>query len=211
MLFIPLVGVPTILLTRLLAWLYQPGLFDGTLPTISKTAAFAPGSLLFTPGMTLVAGAIVLAWPVAHGVNARAIAQRPAAQARGLTMLNRAALAAGITAGIALGALSIVTLEVHDPAHVELSKLFFGAQILALLIDGSLSLRLDAGAQARKRLCLAVAASAFVFLLAFLVKDADALADSMVVRWIYVGSESLVCVLMLCYSLTYLRDLPRPQ
>jgi phosphatidylglycerophosphate synthase len=204
--FIPLVGIPTILLTRLLAWIYHPALFERTVPTVSKTAAFAPGSFVFTAGMTLAAAAIVLAWPIVHARNARAIA---AGGARGLVLLNRAALAAGMTAGFALAALAIVTLEVNDPAHVGLSKLFFGAQVLALLFDGALSLRLDPAARARTRVCLAVAASALVFLVAFLVKDADALAQSRAVRWIYVGSESVLCILLLCYSLTYLGDFRR--
>ena len=214
---IPAVGVPTILLARLLAWIFEPRLFDGTLPTISKTAAFAPASMVFTTGMTLVGAAIVLAWPIAHAFNARSIARLAAGG--GLAFLNGAALAAGVAAGLALAGLAIITLKVNDPAHMGLSKVFFGAQMLALLFDATLAGRLDALARtrreppatlalrAREGLGLAASACALVFLVFFLGKDAAVLPYPMLVRWIYVGSESALCILLLCYPLTYLRDM----
>lgn len=168
--------------------------------------------------MTLVALCIILAWPVAHALNRRAI-ERIAGHSgmrRSLDRLNGASALAGTTAGGALGALAIVTLETHDGLHVLLSKVFFGAQVLALICDSLLAQRLrrlsrpaamPAGTGARLPICVAVLLLAAYFLFMFFAKDSGLIADRMMVRWLYVGSENLLCGLLLLYSLTYLSSL----
>ena len=223
---IPVIGVPVILLTRLLSWLYQPRLFDATLPTISKTAAYAPASWLFTPGMTLVAVAIVLAWPISYLLNRREILKlvTTSTAAVRLGILNAVTMLFGIIAGLSLGGLAIINLEVHDPTHMLLSKIFFGMMVLALLCDSLLAQRLGkyalpaanaisnpmpAGMNLRYPICLMVSLSAIFFLFMFLTKDTGLIPYPMLERWLYVGSETILCILLLLYSLSYLPLLQR--
>jgi uncharacterized membrane-anchored protein YitT (DUF2179 family) len=223
---IPVIGIPVVLLTRLLAWLYQPQLFESTLPTISKTAAYAPASWLFTPGMAIVAIAIVLAWPISYLLNRREILRlvTSSTAAVRLGILNAMSMLFGIIAGLSLGGLAIIHLEVHDPTHMLLSKIFFGMMVLALLCDSLLARRLGkyalptanvisnpapAGMNLRYPICLMVSLSAIFFLFMFLTKDTGLIPHPMLVRWLYVGSETILCILLLLYSLSYLPLLRR--
>lgn len=222
---IPVIGIPVILLTRLLAWLYQPQLFETTLPTISKTAAFAPASFLFTPGMSLVSIAIVLAWPISYLLNRREIFRLVTASTAAvrLDLLNAMTMLFGIIAGLSLGGLSIIHLEVDSSIHMLLSKIFFGMMVLALLCDSLLAQRLGrytmptadslnvtpAGMNLRYPICLLTSISAIAFLFMFLTKDTDLIPYPMLVRWLYVGSESALSIFLLLYSLSYLPLLRR--
>ena len=223
---IPVIGIPVILLTRLLAWLYQPQLFEATLPTISKTAAYAPASWLFTPGMALVAVAIVLAWPISYLLNRREmlrlVTSRTAAVRLGI--LNAMTMLFGIIAGLSLGGLAIIHLEVHDSTHMLLSKIFFGMMVLALLCDSLFAQRLGkyallaanantnpthVGMNLRYPICLMVSLSAIFFLFMFLTKDTGLIPYPTLERWLYVGSETILSILLLLYSLSYLPLLQR--
>lgn len=217
---IPAIGIPAILLTRLLSWLYQPQLFNGTLPSISKTAAYSPGSWLFTPAMTLVAAAIVIAWPISYMLNRREILKLvpPGTDTMRLGILNAITMLLGMTAGLALGGLSIIHLEVNSPTHMLLSKIFFSTMILALFSDCLLAQRLGkyastaaarspntpGGMGLRYPICLLVFIWGLFFLFMFLIKDTELIPHPMLVRWLYVGSESILCILLLLYSLSYL-------
>lgn len=150
---IPAIGIPVVLLTRVAAWLYRPELFEGTLPSISKTAAFAPGAWIFLIGMSAVALCVVLAWPIGHMLNrwdiSRVSAGRPVAL--GLAVMNLMGTLLGICAGLALGALAIITLEVSDPTHVMLSKIFFGTKVTAILLNATLGVWIGRYANAGER------------------------------------------------------------
>lgn len=213
---IPAIGMPTIVLTRLLAWWHQPQLFATTLPSVSKTAALAPGSWVFATGMLLVAGCSILAWPIFRMLNRRAIRSlAPAAAAPSIERLNSAAALAGVTAGCALGALAVITLEVYDALHMLLSQLFFSALVLALLCDALVAQRLPAAPawmRARLAVCGAVVLFAVVFLFMYVTKDSGLIAERMLVRWLYVGAENLLCLALGAYPLIYLPALsPSPR
>jgi hypothetical protein len=220
---IPALGIPVVLLTRIAAWVFRPELFVGTLPSISKTAAFAPGTWIFTSGMSVVALCVVLAWPIGHMLNQRDLARfRGQMRSRGgLEWMNLAGTLLGICAGLALGALAIITLEIHDPVHVALSKIFFATKVVAIGLNATVGWRIGryaigaalplAEVEWRGRLWMSmiIATLAVCFLVLFVTKDYALGTPEMVVRWMYVGTENLLCFLLLSYSLTYLPTVRR--
>ena len=217
LLAISLVGIPTVLVVRIIAYIEHPDLFIGTLPTISKTAAFAPGTQIFAIGMTCAAICIIIAWPLAWLVNRRNIERFTDAGYERWLLYSGATLAtlSGIVAGVMLAALANVSLEDNDPQHVAFSWGFFISQVVAFIIDTIVALRLRARSRRfgygyplihlnfKPRLTIAISLLALLFLVIYLTKGIAPLDDSMAVRHLYVTTEYLLAVLCLYYPTAY--------
>jgi hypothetical protein len=96
-------GVSTVVITRILLYVYHPEYFMHT-PGITKAAAFAPGSYIFSAGMTVVSACTVIAWVLIFKLNIRKIdlAHLGVVKSTLCRILNICACIFGITAGICL-------------------------------------------------------------------------------------------------------------
>lgn len=211
---VSIVAIPTVLITRALAQMYHPELYIDTLPTISKAAAFPPGSTVFAIGMTFASVCIVLGWGC-YWVAGRwhiAAPHTPTSEQGWLQAAFGLATLLGIAAGLFLGGLSNISLEDNDPLHVLLSKLFFATQVTAFLIDTVILLRLRRHATpgmapahgGRLYLTPAIVLLSLAFLATFLFKGTGGFTDTMLMRRIYTGSELVVAICCLLYPLTVL-------
>ena len=130
-------GVPLIISTRIIFYIYHPEYFINRLPSISKTAAYTPGSYLFYPGMTFVSLCILVTWTYIYQLNKDRISHFSTDDNNHLLLhlTNSLATILGVSAGIFLGFLSIISLETDDPLHILLSILFFSCLILSFIFD----------------------------------------------------------------------------
>ena len=213
MLLVFIVGVPIILATRWVFFVHDPAIFERTSPSISKTAAYAPASYLFTAGMVVTAVFLIISWYIARRVISWCIdSLQPGPGTALLRALGGAASALGIFAGILLALLAVVSLEYSNDGHMVLSALFYASQVTAFILDAAAAAWL--GRRARRQgdgnlampgssriwVCLAVVISVCFFLLMFNLKDAEAYDDSMLVQRIYVASEYILAILCLGYA-----------
>jgi len=216
-----LVGVPTIFLTRLVFQATRPEYFATTIPTISKSSAFAPASDVFLIGMLVVAPCIVISWWLVFRLSRERARALSAGTRQRRFYLGFAAAAAGlgVLAGLSLASLAIITLETNDPAHIVLSYAFFVSQLAAYLADtcGALLLnralaaeRGDAakhGLGGKPALCLFVTLLGFFFLFLFLARDQGVFQNEMLAQGLYVLSEYVLATLCFAYAALYFPEL----
>ena len=207
-----LIGAPVIVATRLILYSTYPGRFDHMIPSISKTAAYAPGNYVFAVGMSAVAVCIFIAWSICRRIgNERILHLAPQAYQNRLLGLNGAGSVLGMIAGLMLALLALISLEGENSLHMVLSALFFSFQVLAFAVDTFCYqlLRRYAGRKADRELklaattrlwmCLAVVTSANLFLYMFMNKS-DGLFDSRhLAQQVYIFSEHALSFLSLAY------------
>jgi hypothetical protein len=207
------VGVPVILITRWSFVVHHSEFFERTNPSISKTAAYAPGSYIFATGIVLTAVFLIMSWYIGRRVNGWSFeALRPVPRIRLMNSLGGAGSILGMIAGVLLAALAIVNLKVSNNGHMVLSALFYACQVGAFLLDSIAAVWLKRRAReqsdidhaipgnSRVWVCVGVvvATACFVFLFSF--KDWEAFDDSMLVQRIYVASEYILATLCLGYA-----------
>lgn len=217
-----LLGVPTIFLTRFVFHATRPEYFADTIPTISKSAAFAPASDVFLIGILVVSTCIVMAWLLVFRMSRerlQALAGR-ARHARLYRTLSAAAAGFGILAGICLALLAIITLEVQDPVHIALSYAFFITQLSAYLADSWAAWLMnrmlaaeDAGPGlslgGKPVVCLATILLGLFYLFLFLTREKGLYPNEMLVQGIYVMTEYVLSTLCFAYSALYFPELRR--
>lgn len=209
-------GVVTVAATDLVFYAVNPGYFDRSVPTISRAGSFAPANYLFATGMVLVAVCIFVTWSIARRTHRDWIAKtiRDPAQAARLNVLNESAAAAGCFAGVCLGAMGVVSLEISNFTHMALSWGFFVSQILSFVLDTKLSLTLRRESRSRSDgpvydpngrhwVCLVVCLFGLLFLFMFYAKDEHVFADRMVAQWMFVIGEHIVAFFSFYYSLRF--------
>ncbi len=217
-----LIGVPVILATRTILNSTYPGRFDHMIPSISKTAAYAPGNYVFAVGMSAVAVCIFIAWSICRRIgNERILHLAPQAYQNRLLGMNGAGSVLGMIAALMLALLALISLEVDDALHMFLSALFFSFQVLAFAVDtlcyvvfrryvgrrGDRELKL--AATTRLWMCLAVAISGSLFLYMFMNKS-DGLFDSRyLAQQVYIFSEHALSFLFLAYPAALFPDVLR--
>lgn len=216
-----LIGVPTIFLTRIVFHATRPEYFATTIPTISKSSAFAPASDVFLVGMLVVAACIVTSWWLVFKLSRERAQDLSVAFAR--HRLHRAlavsAAVLGTLAGICLALLAIITLETSDPFHILLSYAFFISQLSAFLVDtgaalllnGALAAKLGGGAKhslgGKPAVSLFLVLLGVFFLFMFLTRDKDIYPNEMLAQGIYVISEYVLATLCFGYAALYFPEL----
>ena len=217
-----LISMPAVLATRLILNATYPDRFDHTIPSISKTAAYAPGSYVFAIGMSAVAICIVISWWVFRRVGSERILHfAPRSYQYRLLGLNSAGSVLGMIAGLMLGLLAIISLEVHNDLHMILSALYFPFQILAFVVDSlcyvllrrsvgrKVSRELNLAVMTRLCLCLAIMISAGLFLYMFMNKSGGLFGSRHLAQQVYIISEHAVAWLSLGYPAALYPDVLR--
>ena len=137
-----ILGAGTLALTFVLYVLYNPPTrLAESIPTISETASMPPGSWVFHGASTILAGLILICWPLnflmnRHRFQALAI---PGKTIWPLEAMNFIACALGMAAGIFLGLLGVYRLhdgDANHEMHLWLSIFFYSSQVSAFLFDG---------------------------------------------------------------------------
>ncbi|MDP6705475.1 MAG: hypothetical protein QF893_03940 [Alphaproteobacteria bacterium] len=213
MLLVFLVGVPIILITRWAFVVHHAEFFERTNPSISKTAAYAPGSYIFAAGIVLTAVLLIMAWYIGRRVNGWSFeALRPGPGTGLMSALSGAGSILGMIAGVLLAALAIVNLKVSNNGHMVLSALFYASQVGAFLLDSVAAVWLKRRAReqadidppipgnSRIWVCVGVVVATACFVFLFNFKDWEAYDDSMLVQRIYVASEYILATLCLGYA-----------
>jgi len=218
-----LIGIPSLIATRLIHAAYHPESYVGTLPSISGTSTEPPSSFFFMGTMLLAATCIVISWSLVMRMNLRRLAGDGGLRrdADAIAALVLAACSMGSLAGFFLAFLGAVNLTIGHDLHMAFSVLFFVCQILAFLLDGAsavlLRRRFDRLGQGPGRIAvrakLWVGGAAFVvsliFLYLFLTKDDVAPANQLAVLETYVAFEYTLAFLCFSYPLTAFREIRR--
>jgi hypothetical protein len=205
------IGAPVILLTRLILYLTQSNL-DYVIPSISRTAVYAPGSHIFAVGMTAVAICIAVSWWVCRRVGKeRILCLAPERFQYGLIGLNAAASYLGITAGLMLVLLVAISVEDDSHLHVVLGFLFFSFQVAAFAADTicyaflrrcsdlNEARKLSLSVMTRLRLSLAVMAASCLFWYMYISKSSGLFGSEFLAQGMYILSEHIVVFLSMSY------------
>lgn len=212
-----LIGAPLIILTRVIFHIYHPEYFVNRLPSISKTAAFAPGSYLFSLGMILVSLCILISWTYIYQLNRDRIRQLSFNNNSYvlLHLKNVTASILGISAGIFLGLLSVISLDIDDPLHISLSILFFNCQILSFIFDTLCALAIikiaslhnieieNLTLSGKPYVCVTITLASIFFLFMYLAKDSTIFTDKYFAQKLYITAEYSTSLLAFSYSALY--------
>jgi len=204
-------GISTILITRLISYLTAPQLFEHTIPTISKTAAFEPAYSVFVVGMTICAIMSPIFWTLEFLSHKRYFPLLTSRRNMIISILTCSWLA-GIISGICLGILSNITLEDSDPTHIALSYGFFIFQLFAFLFDAlgvgmmkkqlnvtnSHPLNMDLNYRRLIAYILPIIGVIYYFL--YVAKDTDWFENKMLVQALYVSAEYIICISCFLYA-----------
>jgi len=209
------IGIPTLVVTRVLAQFLEPRTSDGAFPTISMAAAFPPGSDVFMVGMVPVAVCAMIMWlTVVQIFRPRIMVWAGSARERNWLWAGvMTAVLLGVAAAIFLTMLAVITVSVDRPLHVLLSELFFASQTFALLVDTLVALRLrylvrlatgtSLDLHGKPRLIAVIIPLALFFLFMHVVGGTGVFESWVLERILYTGSEMLICVLFFMYSAFY--------
>jgi len=220
-LFITISGISVILLTRYIAYIYHPEEFARSLPTISKTASLDIATQLFASTIPIIAVCVLFAWYLGYlATQERITVLVEEKYAPRLHLLNRIALTLGVTSGISLALLAIVSLEDNNDWHIYFSYIFFISQTLSFAFDSSVLLQIRKhvgkdrakhgfGLDVRPWLSIALIINALFFYFMYLYKEDPLLANFALTRPIYVGSEYLSVFIGLSYATAYLPEMRR--
>ena len=209
--FACITGISTILITRLVSYLTAPQLFEHTIPTISKTAAFEPAYYVFVVGMTICAMMCPIVWTMMLLAHKRYFSLLTSQRNMIISLLMCASLA-GIFSGICLVTLTHITLEESDPTHIALSYSFFIFQLLAFLLDAlGVSMMkkqlnvtsnhpLNMDLNYRRLLAYTLPIIGVIFYFLYVAKDTNWFEDKMLVQALYVSTEYIICISFFIYS-----------
>ena len=206
------IGTTVTLATRYLFFLYHPEYFDTGVPSISRTAAFAPGSYLFAAGISFTAALIFISWYFVFYLNQARLRLCPDAGL--LRIFNLLAYSLGMCSGLFLALLALINSEIDGPKHEWLSIAFFSTQVTAFLFDTLLWLGLSRRdvvvpitvyrAGSRKSVLMAIVGVLAILLLGlYLVNVFDLVADARLIKSCFVATEYTVSILCFAYSAAY--------
>ena len=208
-----LLGVSVTLMCRYLFFVYHPEFFQGGIPSISRTAAFPPGSYLFTTGITLTAVLIFISWYFVFHMNNARLQSRPGT--RRAVLYNSLAYAFGLVSGSFLALLALINSEMDGPTHEWLSVAFFATQMAAFTFDGLMWRELrrlgivSQGSRTylhgrNKALLLLLILTVGSALLLFYISDSlRLLEDRHLSRVLFVSAEYATSILCFAYSAAY--------
>jgi len=127
-------GTVITLLVRYILYLYHPDVFQHTTPSISRTAAFEPGSIVFTVGINITVILILISWHFVFHFNASRL-RRIDKSSQGVQFLNLLAYSFGIISAIFLALLALINSAMDGPLHEIFSIVYFATQVAAFTFD----------------------------------------------------------------------------
>ena len=212
-----IIGAPTILLTKLVFYLLNPDFLTSRVPTISKAAAYVPGYYIFFTGMLIVCVCIITSVYLVYKLYMYRIDRLslPHATERNLKIFITIGCVCCILAGLSLGLLSIISLEVNDPVHVGLSIGFFAFQSFAYIFDTICAVRIkklafvqqididNLSLNGKPQVCIILSVIAVFYLFMFLTKDSSLYSDDYLVHQVYTITEYIWANLAFLYSALY--------
>lgn len=211
------VGVMIIFLTRYIFYVYHPSYFDNRVPSISKSAAYAPGSYLFCIGMIVVCVLIFITVAHVRNIYHTRINRLSLTEDERHHLLKQcnAGCFIGQSAGVFLALLAIISLEVNDPVHIVLSFLFFASQNLAFIFDFLCTQKLNhyirdqAGStielpgRGRAILFVIITCLSLFYLFMFLTKDSDIYSNNYLAHQVFAITEYTWATLAFLYPALY--------
>lgn len=130
-------GIITIIVTRILFYIYHPEYFLNTIPTISKSAAYTPGSYFFMLGMNIVSICSFITWYLIYRFNTKRIKILLNTDNKYIAanIFNFMGFILGTLAALFLALFTNISLEDHTNYHISFSKYFFFTEIFAFIMD----------------------------------------------------------------------------
>ncbi len=216
-------GVPVIVASRVILHYSHPEQFDGTVPSISETAAYHPGSFLFSLGMSIVACSAALSVHMIAGMHRRRLDDlgRCGAETNSIGIVLGVAYALGMLAALSLFMLANVSLSDQNALHVAFSVTFFFAQVAFMVLDWVCWRMLLARTRpmgitlhgelrvARGRLLAGIVCVSLIFLFLFLTKDRGIFTDRLLVQHVYTLAELCTAFMLLAYAPLHYPDARR--
>lgn len=210
-------GVATIFLSRFAFHLARPEYFERRLPTISKTGAFPPASYVFLSGVGMVSLCVFVTWVLVAWLHRDRLRELPRERPhwRLCRLLSIAAPTVGVVAGLSLGLLTVITLQVSDAGHIFLSIVFFVAQILAFQLDALCLILLgrmreaeygEAGRLAtagRPAVAAITLTLGLFYLFMFVSKDLGIYHPRILAQGVYVLTEYILATFCFAYASLY--------
>ncbi len=214
------IGVPSVLITRLIFLEYFPSHFVNDSPTISETASRWPSDIFFEWTMALVTLCILVSWSLNIVRNRRRLSDFSRA---GLSVAGPATLFAlstilGISAALFLMLVAIFNLHDGHDVHMYGSWAFYITQALSITLDilFVLWLRRIVGAPAardglwsRVLVAAGIFLGSWFFLYMYETKGLAAPENRYAIQLIYVGSEYFVAAMFLAYPMTAFAEMRR--
>lgn len=220
-LFVTIAGVSIVLITRYIAYIYHPEVFNRSLPTISKTASLDISTQFFAYTMPIIAICVLFSWYLGFlATRERINTLVEKKYTPRLYWFNRIALTLGLASGISLALLSLVSLRDNNELHILFSYFFFISLVLSLAFDSSVLLQIqkhagkdrkkyNLGIDVRPWLTAALFLNACFFYFLYLYKEDPFLINFTLTRPIYVGSEYLLVFIGQMYATAYLPEIRR--
>ena len=215
-----LIGVPTILITRVIFLNYHPERFVTSSPSISETASLPPASLFFVALMLVVVACIFVSWPLnafCNQTRLRLLAGRGVA-VTGPTILHWTACLVGLFAGASLAVVAIYNLEDDHDIHLMGSWAFYISQAVSITLDilfvlwvRRLAGNPEQGDGLRRRILVAIGIflGSWFFLYMYLSKDYAAPENRYAIQLVYVAAEYFVATFFLAYPMTAYPEMRR--
>ena len=210
-----ILGIITIILTRIIFYSHHPEYFLDSIPTISKSAAYAPGSYYFRVGMSIVSFCSLITWCLIYKINRLRINKLlNSGDRKSVTIFfNYISCLLGIIAAIFLALFSNITLEDHTNYHINFSKYFFFTEIFAFIIDSvccSIIYYQNSALNGifnkkyfyfRYTLTILVILSSLVYL--FLFENRHIFSNEYQAQLVYVIAEHVTAILCFSYAVLY--------
>lgn len=217
---VPIFGIPSLVVALALFATVNPDYYSHDIPSISRTISIPPASTVFVAFMTPTVISIVICWLYGGRMNLWRLSVMKAAgkSVFWLGVLSVLAATLGVTAGLSLFAVALVTLDCCLTGHMVFSYLFFVSQILAFIVDSAFTVliaRSETNAlvhvpvvrralKYKNRFCAAIVSAGVAYYLLYLLKDVVLGPLQMLVQAIYVMNEYALCTMLFSYSLFYL-------
>ncbi|MBN9589522.1 MAG: hypothetical protein J0G99_11000 [Alphaproteobacteria bacterium] len=214
------IGVPSVLITRLIFLHYFPDHFVNDSPTISETASRWPSDIFFEWTMALVTLFIIVSWSLNIVRNRRRLFHfaRAGVPVKGPAILFALASALGIAAGLFLMLVAIFNLHDGHDVHMYGSWAFYISQALAITIDILFVLWLRRlvdepsgrdGIVSRVLVAAGIFLGSWFFLYMYETKGLAAPDHKYAIQLVYVGSEYFVATMFLAYPMTAFAEMRR--
>jgi hypothetical protein len=215
-----IIGMPSVLITRLIFLDYFPDHFVGDSPTISETASRWPSDVFFEWTMALVTICILVSWSLNVVRNRRRLAgfSRSGLNVGGPATLFALSTILGISAGVSLMLVSVYNLHDGHDMHMYGSWVFYITQTLSITLDILFVLWLRRivktpsgrdGLWSRVLVAVGIFLGSWFFLYMYETKGLAAPENRYAIQLIYVSSEYFVAAMFLAYPMTAFAEMRR--
>jgi len=208
-------GLVAIIVTRLIFNQHHAHWYEDTIPSISKTGALAPADTVFAVIMGATGLFILATWIYTFAFNKAQIEKLDRTGA--YPLWNKIVLALGLSEGVSVSLMAIISLEVHDNLHIFLSICVFTFGALAFLAESFALGRwryrikeptapLPKSFHLRQLTAVTVSILGLSFLYLFLERESGPIVDFYTTQIIYIANEHLLAILQFSYALLLLPE-----